>query len=69
MTIVDGRESLFDEARRSPVELRAYLAAEVEALTNSDDFLDSLAGHLPGDSGSQSRVPIVIQRIRALATL
>jgi hypothetical protein len=69
VTIVDGRESLFDEARRSPVELRAYLAAEVEALTNSDDFLDSLAGHLPGDSGSQSRVPIVIQRIRALATL
>ena len=29
----------------------------------------SLAGHLPGDAGSQSRLPVIIQRLRALAAL
>lgn len=57
VTIVDGRESLVDEVRNSPAELHNYLA-----------FLDSLAGHLPGDPGSQSRLPMVIQRLRSLAT-
>ena len=69
VTVVDGRDSLLDEATRTPDELRRYLAAEISALTHSDEFLDSLAGHLPGDASSQSRLPVVIQRLRSLATL
>jgi len=69
VTVVDGRESLIGEAELSTAELRDYLAAEVGRLTNSDEFLNSLAGHLPGDAGSQSRLPSVIQRLRALASM
>jgi hypothetical protein len=69
VTVVDGRDSLLDEATHSPTELRKYLSAEISALTNSDDFLDSLAGHLPADAGSQSRLPVLIERLRSLAAL
>jgi hypothetical protein len=50
-------------------ELRIYLAQELGVLSNSTEFLDALAGHLPGDAASQSRLPIVLQRLRALAAL
>jgi hypothetical protein len=69
VTVVDGRESLISEAEHSPVELRDYLATEIGRLTASDEFLDSLAGHLPGDAGSQSRLPSVIERLRAITSL
>jgi hypothetical protein len=36
-------------------------------ITNSSDFLDALAGHLPGDAASQARLPELIRRLRALA--
>jgi hypothetical protein len=31
------------------------------------DFVDAVAGHLPGDSASQARLPLVLARMRAIA--
>jgi hypothetical protein len=69
VTVVDGRESLVTEAQTAPAELRNYLAEELRRLLNSDEFLDALVGHLPRDPVSQSRTPIVIYRLEALAAL
>jgi predicted nucleotidyltransferase len=69
ITVVIGRDSLLDEVRAGPGELRNYLAGEFAALVASDDFLDALAGHLPGDAASQRRLPELIARLRALATI
>ena len=69
ITVVDGRAKLADEARAFPAELREYLASNFRALQASPDFLDALAGHLPGDAASQARLPGLLEKIRAIAQL
>lgn len=66
VTVVDGRPALADEVCQSPQELRAYLAAELSSLLKIPEFLDALPGHLPGDSASQSRLPILIDLFERL---
>lgn len=67
ITVVDGRPALVDELRGAPEELRTYMATEITSLLRTPEFLDALPGHLPGDSASQSRVPILINLLEALA--
>jgi predicted nucleotidyltransferase len=67
ITVIDGRISLIDEVRSSRHDLRAYLAGEFSVMIASAEFLDTLAGHLPGDTASQLRMPALVQRLRALA--
>jgi hypothetical protein len=67
VTVIDGRPAVIDEVGTGPVNLRTYLREQFRLLTASEDFLDALAGHLPGDSASQARLPGLIRRIRALA--
>ena len=67
VTVIDGRPALIDEVAVASVDLRHYLQEQFRRLTASEDFLDALAGHLPGDSASQARLPGLIRRVRALA--
>jgi predicted nucleotidyltransferase len=67
VTVVDGRATLAEEIALSPPELRAYLAFEFGALLANRAFVDSLSGHLPGDPGSQARLPRLRTRLRNLA--
>lgn len=67
VTVIDGRPALIDEVGAAPADLRTYLQEEFRRLTASEDFLDALAGHLPGDAASQARLPGLIRRVRALA--
>lgn len=67
ITVVDGRATLVQEARQSPAELRGYLAANFRTLLASPDFLEALAGHLPGDAASQARLPALINGFREMA--
>lgn len=67
VTVVDGCPALIDELRAAPPQLREYLAREFHALTSSAEFLDALAGHLPGDAASQARLAELIRRFRQLA--
>jgi len=67
VTVVDGRAELLGEVHAASTELRAYLTREFTALIASTSFMDALAGHLPGDAGSQARLPGVIRRLRLLA--
>ena len=66
VTVVDGRPALIDELRGAPGELRTYITMEISSLLDTPGFLDALPGYLPGDSASQSRVPIVIDLLEAL---
>lgn len=69
ITLVDGREELITEVKKAPVNLREFLAKSCQQLLGSREFGDNLAGHLPPDSGSQGRVPIVLERLKAIADL
>lgn len=69
VTVVDGRATLLDEIRGGDPALREYLVAEFSALLTNPRFVESLSGHLPGDSGSQQRLPRMRARLRALAAI
>jgi len=69
VTVIDGRATLLDEVKRSDPALREYLVAEFSALLENPKFVEALGGHLPGDSGSQQRLPRLRARLRALAAL
>jgi predicted nucleotidyltransferase len=69
LTVVDGREELIAEARIAPPELKVYLTERFSALLATPDFMQAIPGHLPGDPASQARAPILLSRLRSLATL
>ncbi len=67
ITLIDGREALLTEIQSAPEPLRDYLRAEFATLIAQPDFINALAGHLPGDRQSQQRLPRLIERLRGLA--
>jgi len=48
-------------------DLRACLRLQLSVLLDDPRFIDALPGHLPPDAASQSRVTILLQRIREFA--
>jgi hypothetical protein len=68
VTVVDGRPDLSDEVARATPELRGYVRSAVSSMLASRAFLDALPGHLPPEVGGQARVPIVMERLRKMAT-
>lgn len=67
VAVLDGRSETVDEVRRSAERVRHYLAARFHTLLADRNFIDALPGHLPGDEGSQARLPLIIERIEAIA--
>lgn len=66
VAVLDGRPEIVEDIRQAKSDIRAYLVAELGRLLANRDFLDALPGHLPGDSASQRRVPIVLERVRGI---
>jgi hypothetical protein len=69
LAVVDGRDSLIDECRRSPEALQRNLSESVSRLLATPQFREALAGHLPGDAASQARLPELIEKLSGLAGL
>jgi superfamily II DNA or RNA helicase len=67
IAIIDGRDALIDEVRAASAELRSYLASTFAGFLSTPAFVDAVPGHLRGDPASQARLPLVQQRLRALA--
>ncbi len=69
ITIIDGRPHLVDEIKSTNIALRSYLASEFSQLLINKHFIDALPGHLPPDSASQSRLPVIHSRIESISSL
>ena len=69
ITLLDGRPEIVDEVRNVPEDVKIFLSKKFGEFLNNRSFLDALPGHLLPDSASQQRVPILMERIRALASL
>lgn len=69
ITVVDGRVELVEEMQNAPDELRGYVAESFRVLLGTSGFLEALAGHLPGDSASQQRLPDLIATLKRLSQL
>ena len=69
LAVIDGRESLLDECRSSPPELRAYLSERFAGLLTQRAFTDALPGHFSGDAASQERLPDLVAKLHKMAGL
>ncbi len=67
LAVVDGRPEIVEEIQNLETDALTYLAGEIATLLAKRDFVDSLPGHLPGDFGSQARLPILINRLEEIA--
>jgi hypothetical protein len=69
ITILDGRPEIIDEIQQAAKELRSYLSGAFSDLLSNRHFTDALPGHLPPDKASQSRLPIIFERIDLISKL
>jgi len=69
VAVVDTRAELPDEIRSCPSDVRLFVAGIFSDWLTTDEFVESLAGHLAGDDASQARRPLLIERFRQIAAL
>ena len=69
VTVIDGRPSIIVEMKLASRGLQEYISKRFKLLLANEAFLAALSGHLPGDAASQSRLPLLEQKLRELATL
>ncbi|NVN89940.1 MAG: hypothetical protein HXX11_04985 [Desulfuromonadales bacterium] len=67
VTLLDGRPELADEVRAAAEEVKVFLSRTFRDFLQKRDFLDSLPGYLLPDSASQWRIPLLMERIQAVA--
>ena len=67
VAVLDGRPEILDDILKASKSLRSYLAYRFVTLLESREFIEALAGHLPGDAASQGRMPLIKERVEAIA--
>ena len=69
ITVVDGRADIVTVVDQAPAELRRYLISAVRTLLAVRAFDEALPGQLPPDQASQQRLPLLRQKLAAIAAL
>jgi predicted nucleotidyltransferase len=69
ISVIDRRPELLNECKEEPEALRRYLSQNFERLLANIDFRSTLAGHLLGDSASQSRLGMLEAKLGAFVQL
>lgn len=67
--VLDGRPELEDEIATATQDIRSYICGRLQELTRDPHFVDAMPGHLPGDAGSQARLPVLIEKLERLGAL
>ncbi|MCJ7602761.1 MAG: hypothetical protein MUO63_14845 [Desulfobulbaceae bacterium] len=69
VAILDGRAEVAAEISHASDELRVHLAERFRGLLDNQRFREALPGNMPPDEASQARVPIILERMNAIAAL
>ena len=67
--VLDGRPELENEVLGATTDVRSYVCDRIGDLMNDRQFLDAIPGHLPGDPGSQARLPDLVEKLERLAAV
>jgi len=65
--VIDGRPELEQEIVDSAREMRSYIGGSLQTFLADPKFIDALPGQLPGDAGSQARLPMLKEKLERLA--
>jgi len=66
ITIVDGRSEIVQEIKKSDIALQEYLHNIFKRWLKKNSFINALPCLLQSDLASQERLPIIIERIKAI---
>jgi predicted nucleotidyltransferase len=69
VAVLDGRQEFLEEISCVENDLKLELANRFKQLLEEQRFMDALVGHLPADSASQARLPMVFKRMRDISEL
>jgi hypothetical protein len=67
IAVIDGRPAIETEVEAASPEIRDFLAREFARLLTNEAFVESLPGHLQGDSAGQARLPGLKARLYSLS--
>jgi hypothetical protein len=67
VTVIDGRAEIIAEVRSAPADVRTFIASEFRQLLTARAFVDALPGFLLPDAANQARLPMLLERLTALA--
>lgn len=69
IAVIDGRDGIAADVDQAPRDLRQYIIGAARSLTAIAAFDDALSGHLPADSASQQRLPLLRRKLAAIGAL
>lgn len=68
VALLDGRSTLLKEVLEADGQVKNAINQQFAVLQADKRFLESIPGHLPGDEATQARIPLIMERVEALAT-
>ncbi len=68
IAVIDGRANIAEDIAAAPAALKNYVAAGIANLNGLSAFQEALPGHLPADSASQGRLPLLRQKLNRIAS-
>ena len=69
ISVIDGHENIVEEVNSCPKEARTFLVDEFKKLIADSNFEDALQAHLPPDSASQARFPLLRNKLESITQL
>jgi hypothetical protein len=69
LAVIDGCATIVGQISQGPIDHRKYLAEECTILLKESAFREALPGHLPGGLGDQARLPLILERLKAISVL
>lgn len=69
IAVLEGRPELLEDIASADEGIKSALADKFKALLDDTKFMESIPGHLPGDSVSQQRVPYITNLIKKIVEL
>ncbi len=69
VALLDGRPAIVEDVRNADEVVKNAIKEHFSVLIKNERFLEAIPGHLPGDAASQARLPLIMERVEALANL
>lgn len=69
IAVIDSRAEIVGELASSDAEVKDFISSLIREFLSDKYFLEALPGKLEGDAASQARLPIIVERLKAIAGL